>query len=253
MGPYFSRLAVKLLSPRFFWATLSLPAIAIERELEILYPGLRVLCAKLKGLSILARDEELETFKGQVFERVSKSVRSLDEVKDLSIVRAYRDFFWRVGIDPTKVRPAGEALARRIISGRGIPMINTFVDSYNLASAETLVPIAAFDLSKVGENLLMRKAKGGERFLGIGMESPLALKGVEVVIEDQRDGELIAVYPYRDANASKVSETSRDVLIVSCGVPGVEVSALEKARDLTIDYARRYCGAQAVNSTRVDC
>jgi DNA/RNA-binding domain of Phe-tRNA-synthetase-like protein len=216
--------------------------ITIDYELAALYPGLRVSCARVEGLTISARDERLEEFKGLVLDRIRKTVGSLDDVKDLPLVRAYRDFFWRVGLDPTKVRPAGEALARRIIGGRGIPTINTFVDSYNLASAETLVPIAAFDLSKVGQDLLMRRARGGEEFLGIGMDSPLALKGVEVVIEDRRDGRLVAVYPYRDAAASKVTERSRDVLLVSCGVPGVDIPKLEEARDLAVDYVLKYCG-----------
>jgi DNA/RNA-binding domain of Phe-tRNA-synthetase-like protein len=216
--------------------------IEIDGELGALYPGLRALSRRLEGLTVSARNEALEEFKGQVFGRMEKSVRSLDELKDLPVVRAYRDFFWRVGLDPTKVRPAGEALARRIIGGRGIPTINTFVDSYNLASAQTLVPIAAFDLSKIRSDLLMRRARGGETFLGIGMESPLALKGVEVVIEDEGDGALVAVYPYRDAEASKVTERSREVLIVSCGVPGVEEPLLEEARDLAVSYVLKYCG-----------
>jgi DNA/RNA-binding domain of Phe-tRNA-synthetase-like protein len=216
--------------------------IIIEGKLEALYPGLGVSCARLDGLTISAKDEGLEAFKGEVFKRVRKSVRSLDEVKDLPIVRAYRDFFWRVGLDPTKVRPAGEALARRIISGRGIPTINTFVDSYNLASAETFVPIAAFDLSSIGGNLLMRRAKIGESFLGIGMDSPLSLKGVEVVIEDRRDDRLVAVYPYRDADAGKVSEKSRDALAVACGVPGVDKPTVERARELAVSYVLRYSG-----------
>ncbi len=216
--------------------------ITIDRELGALYPGLGVSCARVDGLAISARDEELEAFKSQVFERIRKSVSSLDDVKHLPIVRAYRDFFWSVGLDPTKVRPAGEALARRIIAGRrGLPAINAFVDSYNLASAETLVPIAAFDLSAVSEDLLMRRARSGERFLGIGMDSPSTLKGVEVVIEDRRDCRLVAVYPYRDADSGKVSEESRNVLIVACGVPGVGRPTLERARDLAVDYVLKYC------------
>jgi DNA/RNA-binding domain of Phe-tRNA-synthetase-like protein len=220
----------------------SLVDVKIQGELTALYPGLRVSCARLDGLIISGRDEGLEVFKSQVFERIRESVRSLDEVKDLPIIRAYRDFFWRVGLDPTKVRPAGEALARRIIGGKGIPAVNTFVDSYNLASAETLVPMAAFDLSTVGEDLLMRRARGGERFLGIGMDSPSVMRGIEVVIEDRRDGKLVAVYPYRDADAGKVREKSRNVLIVACGVPGVDMPTLERARDLAVGYVLKYCG-----------
>ncbi|HUW43054.1 MAG TPA: hypothetical protein VMW02_02320, partial [Thermoplasmata archaeon] len=52
-------------------------------------------------------------------ERVSKSI-TLEAVKDRPDFRAYRDFFWRLGVDPTKTRPASEALIRRILKGSSI-------------------------------------------------------------------------------------------------------------------------------------
>src|SRR2546427_6186444 len=45
----------------------------------------------------------------------------LETLKDEPRLRAYRDFFWRVGVDPTKVRPAAEALLRRVIQGSPFP------------------------------------------------------------------------------------------------------------------------------------
>ena len=87
----------------------------------------------------------LKSFKSQVQQKVRESFGSPEQIRDQIIFRAYRDFFWRVGIDPTKTRPASEALTRRIVAGKSLPTINTLVDSYNLASVETFVAIAAFD------------------------------------------------------------------------------------------------------------
>ena len=39
-------------------------------------------------------------------EKEIKSKYRIDEVKDIKTIRLQRDFFWRMGIDPTKVRPA---------------------------------------------------------------------------------------------------------------------------------------------------
>ena len=41
-------------------------------------------------------------------EEIRKRIPSLEQVKDIPILRAYRDFYWKVGTDPTKTRPAGE-------------------------------------------------------------------------------------------------------------------------------------------------
>jgi phosphoenolpyruvate synthase (EC 2.7.9.2) len=48
---------------------------------------------------------------------VIRASASLEGLKEDPVVRAYRDFYWRLGIDPTKVRPSSEALARRAFRG----------------------------------------------------------------------------------------------------------------------------------------
>ena len=175
----------------------------------------------------------MEEFKKRKQLDIREKIKSLDEVKNLPVFRAYRDFYWKVGIDPTKTRPAGEALTRRILGGRDLPTINTLVDSYNIASAESNVAIAAFDLSSVSKgSLRMRKAIPGEAFFGIGMDSPITLSGVEVVIEDEGKMNLVAVYPYRDSDSSKVTENTHDVLMMMCGVPGLSDADLELAKSL---------------------
>ena len=214
----------------------------IVPELQSSFPGLRVVELKMEGLLVKSRDPALDSFKRGVQERVRRRFASLTEVKDQPIFRAYRDFFWRVGIDPTKVRPAGEALTRRILGGRDLPRVNTAVDAYNLASIESSIAIAAFDQAAIEEDALtMRRAVKAEPFYGIGMSSPDSLTGVEVVIEDQESRKLVAVYPYRDSDDSKVTERTEDVLFMMCGVPGIDETALGLARDLTREFVGRFC------------
>ena len=113
----------------------------------------------------------LEEFKEEVFVEV-KSRFTLESLKDEPVFRAYRDFFWRIGVDPTKVRPAAEALIRRVLGGRSIPRINTVVDAYNLVSMTTCIALAAFDVSRLNGDIIMRFADKGEEFFGIGMDKP---------------------------------------------------------------------------------
>ncbi len=213
------------------------PALAAE------FPGLEALLFEIRGLRVQAASEPLAVFAEARAVRYRQAY-ALDTLKDEPRLRAYRDFFWRMGIDPTKVRPAAEALLRRVLQGRPIPRINTLVDAYNLASMETRIALAALDLARVRGELRMRPARAGETFLGIGMASPLALAGTEVVVED-RD-QLVAIYPYRDAKASKVTHATRDVLFLVCGVPGIPPEALRQASDVTAEFVTRFCGGTAL-------
>ncbi|MEM1524982.1 MAG: phenylalanine--tRNA ligase beta subunit-related protein [Nitrososphaerales archaeon] len=212
--------------------------LIIDESVASKFPNLKVLLQPIRGLKIERLNSKLEEFKKQVYERV-REMYTLEGLKDVKIFRLYRDFFWRIGIDPTKIRPAAEALIRRILGGKDIPQINTLVDAYNLASIHTGIALAAFDMDKLKGLLRMRFANQGEKFLGIGMDQPMILKGCEIVISDENN--LIAIYPYRDADFSKITEETKNALIMVCGVPGIDEQTLENARNVAIDYINKFC------------
>ncbi len=219
-------------------------SILLSADVKAKFPELNVLAVELKGLAVKDEHEDLKAFTGEVIAR-TKERFTPDDLKDLPIFRAYRDFFWRVGIDPTKIRPAAEALIRRILRGNPPPKINTLVDAYNLASIDTQIALAAFDAAKMSGGLRMRFSRAGEEFSGIDMDKPVALVGNELVIEDDED--LVAVYPYRDADRSKVTTSAMDVLLLVCGVPGIEYEILEGARERAVEYIKRFCGGSLIS------
>jgi len=213
-----------------------------EPELAAEFPGLDALLFDVTGLRVGPTDDAGMAF---IEERVTdyRRMYAVETLKDEPRLRAYRDFFWRVGVDPTKVRPAAEALLRRVIQGKPFPRINALVDAYNLASTETRISLAAFDKVKLRGDLRMRRSRPGETFLGIGMESPVTLSGVEIVVEDA--DRLVAIYPYRDADASRVSSETRDVRFLVCGVPGISDQTLREAAGVAAKLVTRFCGGTA--------
>lgn len=89
----------------------------------------------------------------------------------------------------------------------------------------------------------MRRSRPGESFLGIGMNAPVTLTGVEIVCEDAN--RLVAIYPYRDADASRVNSDTRDVRFLVCGVPGISIGALRDAAAVAANFVTRFCGGTA--------
>jgi DNA/RNA-binding domain of Phe-tRNA-synthetase-like protein len=211
-------------------------------DLAAEFPGLEALLFDATGLRVKPTDDVGAAF---IEERVTAYRRTYasETLKDEPRLRAYRDFFWRVGVDPTKIRPAAEALLRRVIQGKPFPRINSLVDAYNLASAETCIALAAFDKAKLRGDLRMRRSRPGETFLGIGMESHVTFSGVEIVCEDA--DRLVAIYPYRDADASRVSSETRDVRFLVCGVPGISDETLREAAVVAVKLVTRFCGGTA--------
>lgn len=216
--------------------------LEVERGLRARFPGLFALVGHVEGVKVEPSDKRLQKFAEELYEE-TRGQYNLEALKDVPVLRAYRDFFWKMGIDPTKVRPAAEALMRRILGGRPIPSINNIVDAYNLASVKTGIALAAFDRDLLKGRLLMRQAVRGERFLGIGMQKSIELEGREVVIA--AGDELVAIYPYRDAERTKVSSSTKNVLLLICGVPGIKWDELAKAGEVTLDYITSFCGGKA--------
>ena len=215
--------------------------LLIDEEVRERFPDLTALLTELSGLKVQKSSPELEEFKKTVYERIRSRYR-IEKLKNESIIRLYRDFFWRIGVDPTKTRPAAEALIRRILRTGSLPTINTLVDSYNLASAESRIALAAFDAEEIEGDLVMRFAEPGERFLGIGMEKPRILKGGEIVVSDSRG--LVAIYPYRDADRSKVTLKTRRIYLMTCGVPGISMETLRAAEALAAQYVEKFCSEE---------
>jgi DNA/RNA-binding domain of Phe-tRNA-synthetase-like protein len=216
--------------------------IRIESSLRERFPDLNAEIIRFRDVHVDSSNDQLEDYKAEVAEHI-KARWSLDLLREDPMFRAYRDFFWRLGIDPTKNRPAAEALIRRVLRDNPIPRINTWVDAYNLVSMETAIPIASFDWGLLAGELLMREAETGEEFTGIGMDKPVTLAGGEAVIED---GErLVAIYPYRDADHSKVSFETERVLMLMCGAPSITLSTLSDASSLARAVLPRFCGGRA--------
>jgi DNA/RNA-binding domain of Phe-tRNA-synthetase-like protein len=209
-----------------------------SEELDAEYPDLNARLTTIKNVNVERSKPELEDFKKVVYQKI-RDRWNIEELKNHDLFKKYRTFFWSLGIDPTKIRPASEALIRRILRGREIPKINTLVDTYNLASIVSGIPLAAFDNTKLQDELLMRKAEPNKVFLGIGMEKPVSLKGNEIIIQDTEN--IIAIYPYRDADYSKIMPSTKEVLLMTCGAPGITVQELTEAESTAVKYITRFC------------
>ena len=216
--------------------------LPLSPTLKEKFPGLAAQIINFKDVTIKREVNELEEYKEEIYAE-TRGRWVIEKLRDDPDFRAYRDFFWKLGTDPTKNRPAAEALIRRVLNGRPIPKINSWVDAYNLVSIQTAIPIASFDAELLEGSLLMREAEEGEEFLGIAMKKSMFLKGGEAVIQD--DQGLVAIYPFRDADHSKVTGETRNVLMLLCGAPKITLETLDASAGVAERVLTKFCGGRA--------
>ncbi len=207
-----------------------------DEEASARFPNLFLCIGVIRGVKVEPTDAKVDALRRTVTEEVRGKYR-LELLKNNPTVRAYRDLFWLLDIDPTKTRPSGEALLRRVLHGKEIPKISTVVDSYNLASLKTIIPLSGFDLDTLHLPFCVRFCRQNEEFHGIGMEAPIKLTRKMLVLAD--DKQIVCIYPYRDAETTKITEKTRNVVIVGYGAPHIRKNQLIDAVESALSFIRQ--------------
>jgi DNA/RNA-binding domain of Phe-tRNA-synthetase-like protein len=202
-------------------------------EVSARFPELAICIGIINNLHVGKENVQIQKLKKTVYEEV-RTKYNLETLKDNPTVRAYRNFYWKLDIDPTKTRPSGEALLRRVLHERELPRISTVVDAYNIASMKTIIPISGFDKDRLNPPFHIRFAKNGETFTGISMNKPITLTDKMLVLADE--DQILCIYPYRDSEHTKITKQTRNLLIVGYGAPRITEAQLEDALETTISY-----------------
>jgi DNA/RNA-binding domain of Phe-tRNA-synthetase-like protein len=195
----------------------------------------------INNLHVGKENVRIQKLKKAVYKEV-RTKYNIETLKDNPTVRAYRDFYWKLDVDPTKTRPSGEALLRRVLHGKELPCISTVVDAYNLASMKTIIPISGFGKDRLNPPFQIRFAKNGEAFTGIGMNKPVALTDKMVVLADEK--QILCIYPYRDSDHTKITRQTKNVLVVGYGAPGITGQQLKETLETTILYIKLVSGGE---------
>jgi len=223
--------------------------MTVDWSFEVLdkFPDLALCIGVMNGIQNEKENSRLRELKENIFEEVRLKY-VVEALKDDPTVRAYRDLYWRLGVDPTKIRPSGEALLRRVLNGNDLPNISTIVDAYNLASMKTIIPISGFDSNRLNPPFQVRFAGNDETFTGISMTKPMPLTDKLLVLADQK--QILCIYPYRDSDHTKIGMETWNIAIVGYGAPGIAKDQLKEAVETTLSHVRQVAGGE-VETVRV--
>jgi len=97
-------------------------------------------------------------------------------------VAAMRKLFRGAGCDPTRYRPASEALLRRLVKGAELPAIHPLVDVNNCLSAELAVPCCVMKEGSLGSSLVFRPGAAGESYESL--RGPFNAEGKPLLVDE---------------------------------------------------------------------
>jgi len=170
-------------------------------------------------------------------ERFRKELTT-ESLKELTSIAATRAIYKKCGKDPSRYRPASEALIRRMLQGKELYQKDTLVDLVNLASIAYGYSIGGFDAVKfVGDTLTLGIGREGEPYEGIG-RGMLNIAGLPVY----RDAEGGVGTPTSDNERTKMTLATRHLVVLINGYDGDRERVVENARYIQ-ELLRRYAGS----------
>ena len=159
-----------------------------------------------------------------------------ESLKEMSGIAATRKVYRACGKDPSRYRPASEALIRRMLQGKQLNQRDTLVDLVNLASIAFGYSIGGFDADKFeGDTLTLGVGKAGEPYEGIGRGN-INIEGLPVY----RDSLGGVGTPTSDNERTKMmSDTSHLVVLIN-GYDGNEQQVRANAEYIQ-SLLKKYC------------
>lgn len=164
-----------------------------------------------------------------------RSELTTESLKEQSGIAATRRVYKACGKDPSRYRPASEALIRRMLQGKELYQINTLVDLINLASIAYGYSIGGFDAGKfIGDTLTLGIGREGEPYEGIG-RGMINIHGLPVY----RDAEGGVGTPTSDHERTKITMDTRHLVVLINGYDGKAERVETNARFIQ-ELLRRY-------------
>jgi DNA/RNA-binding domain of Phe-tRNA-synthetase-like protein len=219
------------------YATEVSPLLTIAVEVAQAISGARLGLLAFAGATVREQDEALWATVQMAVERVAARYPDGDYRGDETI-KAVRHFYHRLGVDPTKWRPASEALLRRVVRGKELHHINNAVDVVNWCSLESGLPFGLYDRARIQGPMVFRLGKPGETYQGIRREVLTA--GGKPVLADA-----LGVFgsPTADSERTMVRLETQELLVVIYGPAEVVERAVQEAARQTQERLERWCGA----------
>lgn len=170
-----------------------------------------------------------------------------ETLKTVSGIAATRRVYKACGKDPSRYRPASEALIRRMLQGKSLYQVDTLVDLINLASIAYGYSIGGFDADKFhGDTLTLGIGRAGEPYEGIG-RGMINIEGLPVY----RDADGGVGTPTSDNERTKIDINTTHLLVLINGYDGNKENVVANAefiQRLLRKYAQSDGGSYTIYS-----
>lgn len=154
---------------------------------------------------------------------------NMDILPKLPRILAVRNMYKKLHFDPSRYRPASEALVRRVLQKKNLYYVNSAVDVNNYCSIKYLLPFGLYDLDKIEGDVVYKLATQGHY---------VNLAGKKVSTEDKpflTDNIGVFGNPTSDSQRTAVTLATRNLLAVIYAEENVSIPEFNEILDFASD------------------
>ncbi len=167
------------------------------------------------------------------------------EISKVPGVQIARRLFRELNIEPTKHRPASEALLRRALKGLPLYPVNNLVDVCNWCALDFLLPNGVYDRQWIEGTIVLRKGLPGEQYIGH--------TGLPVHLENRytlADNKGSFGSPITDSQRAGISAKTTAAVIVIYAPTDYEVKLFRNQSKVLAERIKKFCGGE-INQIKI--
>ncbi|WP_030321856.1 B3/4 domain-containing protein [Streptomyces sp. NRRL B-3229] len=204
-------------------------SLTVSDEVRALAPGFTHLVVEAHGLVNGPSTEASSALLDDAARRLAVRLDGRAPHEDPHMA-AWREVYTAFGAKPSRTRNSAEALAKRALSGAGLPRVNRLVDLYNAISVAHLVPVGGEDLDRIQGGMRLVRATGDEEFVTVaaGEEVVEAPEAGEVVWRDDA-GVTCRRWNWRQGPRTRLTEETVSGIFLLESLAPMPVADVERA------------------------
>jgi len=202
----------------------------IENSIKEKFLGLEFWGLQIENV-IVTKELQFVTAKRKQIQKIFRNKYNQESIKQEPRVKAIRELFNLMGIsedEPTAVENLTNLLFKS-----GLPNINSIVDSCNLASLATCMPVGVFDKDQIKGSMVLRFSQIGDKYEPIGRDLENVPENIIVLADDEG---VIARPMYKDSKKTMITLNTKNIYIftVKYGIISDQncIDALNTAKEL---------------------
>jgi len=216
--------------------------LKIDTKIFKRFPGLRIGVVTGRNIDNHGFSDEIM----QLIRKREKEIRENHNTETLSQhpkIQSWREAYSSFGAKPKKYKSSVESLYRMVLKGLDLRHINKIVDLYNYISMKHMIPAGGDDMAKVDGDIILKFAAGDEPFTALNSKEMETAKEGEVVYADSKEV-LCRRWNWRECDKTKMTEETKDVVLVVEALPPVTREELEEVEEDLSRLITEYCGGE---------